>query len=308
MTGRDSDGPRPFEQAVHALASRQHGVVTRGQLLDAGIGPDVVDRRLKAGRLRRIHRGVYQAGPVSAPRAEEIAAALACGRSAVVSHRSAAVLWKLLPGTGSPGVVEVTVRQGHPRSRRGMRIHRVRTLRGDEVMELDGIPVTTPARTLYDVAASATPRELERALAEAYALRLATHAELRALLVRHRGRRGSRCLQAVLEGGHPALTRSEAEERFLELTRKAQVDEPEVNVRVAGHEVDFLWRTERLVVEIDGFAFHSSSWAFERDRRRDAALTAAGYRVVRVTWRQIEDEGEAVLVRLAMALALAGRG
>lgn len=120
-------------------------------------------------------------------------------------------------------------------------------------------------------------------------------------------RTGAARLRALVEGGEgPAITRSEAEERFLALVRAAELPPPEVNVRVNDHEVDFLWRDEGLVVEIDGFRFHSSREAFERDRRRDARLQAAGVRVMRVTWRQAVDDAYATLARLVQALA-AGR-
>lgn len=233
--------------------------------------------------------------------AKEIAACLACGPAAVVSHRSAAVLWQLLQAPAAPATVDVIIPAG-VRRRPGIRIHRRSTLRSDEVTRLEGIPITTPARTLYDLAGSVAPRDLERALAQALARGVTRPNQIRSLLRHHAGRSGEPELRALLEGGRPALTRSEAEDRFLSLIRKAQLGAPATNVEAAGHEVDFLWRTERLVVEIDGFAFHSSPGAFERDRRRDAMLAAAGLRVVRVTWRQLLEEPEAVLARLAQAL------
>jgi very-short-patch-repair endonuclease len=159
-----------------------------------------------------------------------------------------------------------------------------------------------------DLSAHAEQRELERALAEAFAQRLTNSDDIRALLTRYPGRRGTRRLQDLLErGSRPALTRSQAEERFLALTRKGQLQDPEVNVTLEGYEVDFLWRQERLVVEIDGRAFHSSDRTFESDRRRDAVLLAAGLRVMRVTWRQIVSEPEALLVRLTRTLIAVAR-
>jgi very-short-patch-repair endonuclease len=235
-----------------------------------------------------------------------MAACLACGASAVVSHRSAAALWQLVRQASPSTPVDVSIPVDSRRVRPGIRVRRVPTLTSDEVTELDGIPITTPARTLYDLGNSVGARELERALAEAFAQRLVRPTHLQRLLSRFEGRRGSRALRTLLEDGEPVLTRSEAEERFLALIRKAQLDSPAVNAEIAGYEVDFLWRAERLVVEIDGFAFHSSPGAFEGDRRRDAVLAAAGLRVMRVTWRHLLDEPEAVLARLAKVLALAG--
>lgn len=296
---RDPDG------TIAALAARQHGVVTRRQLLAAGVSPDVLDRRLKARRLVRLHRGVYRVGPVVAPRAPEMAAVLACGDSAVLAHGSAAMLWRMVPG-GRPGdEPEVIHPDGHP-CRPGIRVHRLRTLRVDEVTSLDGIPITTPARTLYDLASTVAPRELERALAEALALRLTTLSAIRKLLKHHPRGRGTARLRALVDAGHPALTRSEAEERMLALVRDARLDPPEVNVWVAGFEVDFLWRRERLVVEVDGYAFHSSPGAFENDHQRDSTLAAAGLRVTRFTWKQLTNAPIAVVARLAQALARDG--
>ncbi len=297
---------RAADRAIDELAGRQHGVVARRQLLDAGVASHVIDRRLRAGRLRRVHQGVYQVGPVTAPRAAEMAAVLACGASAVLSHRSAAALWRL---TSEPeaGPVEVITRAGN-RPRRGLRLRRMGTLRADEVTKLSGIPVTTASRTLYDLAATTESRGLERAVGEAFALRLTTPAQLWSVVSRHARTRGSANLRAILEAGEPALTRSEAEERFLALIRKARIQRPTANVKIGRVEVDFLWRRERLVVEIDGFAYHSSAGAFERDRRRDAVLIGAGYRVARITWRQLADEPEAVIARLVKALAVGPTG
>ena len=292
-------------QRMTALAARQHGIVTRPQLLAAGMTADGIDRQVKVGHLRLVHRGVYLVGPIEARYSREMAACLACGPSAVVSHRSAACLWQLMTRAGRSTSVDISSRSGK-RSRPGIRIRRIGTLTDDEVMDLDGIPITSPSRTLYDLSSCIGPRELERAIAEAFARRLVRPAELEAQCNRFRGRPGSRTLRFVLDGGRPDLTRSEAEERFLALIRKAQLDPPAVNATTSGYEVDFLWRAEGLAVEIDGFAFHSSPIAFESDRRRDAVLAAAGLRVVRVTWRHLLDEPEAVLARLAKALARSG--
>jgi very-short-patch-repair endonuclease len=236
-----------------------------------------------------------------------MAAVLACGPSAVVSHRSAATLWAVLGDSVRLPAVDVIVR-GCDRRRSGVRIRRIATVEEDEVTRLDGIPVTAPARTLYDLAAVVRPRTLERAVAEACSRRLTDADQIAELVVRHPKGPGLRALRTLLARGSPVLTRSDAEERFLTLLRKARLDPPEVNVDVAGFEVDFLWRREGLVTEIDGFAFHSSPHAFERDRRRDAVLAAEGFNVVRVTWRQLVKEPEAVVVRLARALTRARPG
>jgi very-short-patch-repair endonuclease len=173
-----------------------------------------------------------------------------------------------------------------------------------DIRKLGGIPITSPARTILDLAAVVRRRELEQALAEAYARRLARRSELASLLARRSSRPGTHALRALLEDGTPALTRSQAEERLLALIRAAELPQPEVNIRIGRHEVDFVWRDQRLIVEVNGFRFHSSRSAFERDRRRDAELGTLGFRVMRVTWRQIVNEPEALVARLAAALAV----
>jgi very-short-patch-repair endonuclease/predicted transcriptional regulator of viral defense system len=296
-----------FEQIAARLAATQHGVVTRAQLRDAGVGAHVIEHRVQTGRIRRLHQGVYLVGPVVPPHAPEMAACLACGPRAVLSHRSAAVLLQVVKRMKPTAHVEVAIPNGF-RQRPGIRVHRIGTLRPDEVTRLHGIPVTTAVRTLYDLAAVLRRRPLERAVAEAIARGLTNAAEVQAMIQRRAGRRGASRLAAVFDGGGPALTRSDAEEHFLRLVLRARIDPPEVNVFVAGHEVDFYWPAERLAAEVDGFAFHASPRAFARDRRRDADLAAAGLRVMRIPSQQITDEPEALLVRLGRALAVTSRG
>jgi hypothetical protein len=297
------------ERAISELAAGQHGLVTRAQLASVGLGDHAIDTRLLNGRLHPVHRGVYLVGHTNAlPHAPEMAAVLACGPGAVVSHRSAALLWALLAFEAREHArawrrVEVTVAGRDPGLKPGIHVHRVRALDPRETRACDGIPITTPARTLLDLAMTASTWELERATAEAFRRRLTSDRELCFLLARHRGRRGAGILRKLLErNAPPALTRSAAEDRFLALVRAAPIPEPAVNVRLGPHEVDFLWRRQRLVVEIDGFDFHSSRAAFERDRLRDAELQASNFRVMRVTWRQLVHHPDAVLARLAAAL------
>jgi very-short-patch-repair endonuclease len=296
----------PIERAMADLASRQHGVVTRAQLVAIGFEPRAIDRRVEAGRLHRVHRGVYLVGHRVAPtHAREMAATLACGGGAVVSHRSAARLWALVSYPALDREIEVTVADRNPGAKPGIRVHRVRRLDRRDVRSCDGIPITTPARTLLDLAGQIPPRGLEQALAEAQRRRLVRRRDLRELIGRNPSRRGAPALRALVEAvAAPALTRSQAEERLLALVRAAALPSPDVNARIGGHEVDFLWRAQCLIVEVDGFAFHSSRTAFERDRLRDAELGAQGYRVMRVTWRQIVDAPEAMLVRITTALAI----
>jgi very-short-patch-repair endonuclease/predicted transcriptional regulator of viral defense system len=295
---------REAEAAIADLAARQHGLVTRRQLFGAGLTPAMVKGRVAAGRLRPVHRGVYLIGPLVTPYTREMAAALASGPRAFVSHRSAAPLWQLLPRRPDAARVEVSVEERDVGRRPGIRSHRVRPFEPDEVTAVDGIPVTSPERTLLDLASVIGARDLEQALARAERHELTSTDKLLSLVNRHRRRRGIRVLRALLESdAQPSLTRSEAEERFLALIRKAGLPRPQTNVYVGGHEVDFFWPDQRIIVEIDGFAFHSSQKKFENDRRRDAELAALGFQVIRVTWWQLVKEPEATLVRVAQALA-----
>jgi very-short-patch-repair endonuclease len=294
------------ERKIEALA-RPHGVVGRAQLLAAGINAGVLDCRVDVGWLRPMHRGVYAVGPVQSDEAPEMAAVLACGERAVLSHRSAAGLWRLLrKPVDVPVEVIVVARTG--RSRPGIRIHRVARLMADEVAALRRIRITTPARTLLDLAACVSTRELEQAIAQAERRYLTSQDKLHALLARYPARPGTPKLRQLLNGSaNPAFTRSEAEERFLALIRRSGLPAPESNVPLHGYEADFLWREERLAVEVDGYEFHGDRDSFEGDRRRDAVLAADGLQVIRITWRQIVAEPEATVVLLAQALALRRR-
>lgn len=288
------------DSLIRSLAAEQHGLVTRGQLVAAGVPPHCIEYRLKADRLERVRRGVYRAGLLSGTHERTMAAVLACGKTAVASHRTAAALWRLLPEPPEGAPVDITIRSGFRKGGPSLRVHRASTLGVGETTLREGVPVTTPARTLLDLGGSPDRKWVEQALAVALREGLVRRGTMAELLDRHPGRPGSPALRALLDrNSDPALTRSEAEARLLVLVRKGRLREPETNVLVCGYEVDFLWRRERLVVEVDGFAFHSSQRAFERDRRRDGRLLTAGYRIMRVTWRQLTEEPEALLVRLA---------
>jgi very-short-patch-repair endonuclease len=298
-TGRRS---QDAEWEIHSLASRQHGVVSRKQLLAMGMGKGHVLVRLRRRWFRPLHRGVYLVGPVEAPRARAMGAVLSCGEASVIGFHSAAGLWQIMDAPDNPPAVDVIMHPENRRNRPGVRLHRMK-LEHDETTVLDDIPVTTPARTLLDLARSTRGRALEQAVAESLARRVADTAAIEAMAKRYHHRPAARRLMALFSGDQrPALTRSAAEEALLALVRKAQLPPPEINVRVHGCEVDLYWRAQRLIVEMDGFAFHRSRHRFDADRRRDATLAAAGLRVMRVTWRQLENEPEALLVRLAQAL------
>ncbi len=311
--------PEEVDRAVMAVARRQHGAISWTQLTRTGLSAGGVRNRVARGWLRRVHRGVYLVGPLLAIHSYAMAAVLAAGEDALLSHYPAAVLWGLRPPCDA--AIDVTVPGRKARDRPGIRLHRSHLHPTDRARH-QSVPVTSPARTLLDLATQLTQRNLDRATDEARVHRLVTDHALTGkvpLSTRPRGstkrtrklneqfrryphHRGTPAPTQAIQT-EPALTRSEAERRLLELIRAARLTTPETNVRVGQHEVDFLWREQRLVVEVDGYAFHSSRGAFERDRRRDADLAREGIRVVRVTWRQIADEPEAIVATLAAALA-----
>ena len=299
----DESDPSDRDAVILSLAAGQHGVITRRQLVEAGVPAHAIDYRVKRRRLHRLYRGVYRVGTFRSRYVREMAAVFACGETARISHRSAGELSKMISRPSDEGPVELSLLGGYRRPGPSVRIHRVTRLEPDETTHLYGIPVTVPARTLLDLAGSVHARKGEQALGVALREGLTSREEIRNLLARYPRRSGTPLLRALLHrDGEPAFTRSEAEAGFLRLVRKARLPRPKVNHTVEGYEVDFLWRRQRLIVEIDGFAFHSSPGAFERDRRRDAVLTGAGFRGLRVTWRQLRKEAEALVVIVAHPL------
>ena len=288
----------PPDALVGEVAARQHGVVTTAQLRAAGLGEKAIRHRVDRGLVHRVHQGVYRVGPLTDSLTELFAAVLACGATAALSHDAAAALHGIGGRRSRP--VDVTVTAGRPRPR-GVRVHRAQLADGERTAR-DGIPVTTVPRTLVDVARHWRARELERAVEQAVVLNLTTEVELQAAAkARRSGAARLRRVVGVLTT--PSLSRSEAERRLIELIRSAALPHPVTNAQLQGYEVDVLWPRHRLVVEVDGFAFHSSRQAFERDRARDAALQIAGHRVIRITWRQLVDEPQAVVATLAAALS-----
>jgi very-short-patch-repair endonuclease len=289
----------PPDGRIAALARRQHGVVSRAQLRALGISEPAIEGRVKRGRLHTLHRGVYAVGHMSVTRnGRFMAAVLACGEGAALSHLSAAVLWGMLEDRGQ----RVHVTAGKRRRVRGLVVHESE-LDGERVRR-DGITVTTPARTLVDLADVVPRRTLERALDEAEYLRL----DRTGLTPRH-GRRGSGLLASVLAVHEPGTTRtrSELEEMFLALVDREALPRPEVNVRIEGFECDFVWREARLVVETDGGAAHGTRRARERDPVRDARLIAAGWSVWRVSYEQVVGRGDGVAADLSELLTRAPR-
>jgi hypothetical protein len=286
------------------LARRQHGVVSRAQLLDAGVGRAAIGRRIESGHLHRLHRGVYALGHTRlTDEGHWMAAVLAAGPGAALSHRTAGAHWDLITARGA---IEVTApRKLH--NRQGRKLHH-RRLSPDELTTKDGIPVTTVARTLFDLASVLPQHRLERAMNEAEFRRYGDALSLPSLIAQHPGARGTRALREVLAQRDlgEIRTRKELELRFLALLERAQLPRPEINapLKVSDRwiEADCLWRAQRLIAELDGRAAHATVRAFESDRLRDRRLQAAGWNVVRITWRQLHDDPRAVAADLRAPL------
>jgi very-short-patch-repair endonuclease len=262
-------GVQELDRAIAQLATNQHGRISLTQLQALGLTRQAVAYRARTGRLHRVHQGVYAVGHAKETgESRWMAAVLACGEHAVLSHRAAASLWRLLPAPSGP--IDVTVpRKGGWKKQRGIRLHRSTTLTRQQSTRRANIPVTTPARTLVDLRGCVTPAELGRARRQA---------EVSGYRLDDAG-----CIE-------PDLTRSELERRFLRLCERYSLSSPEVNARVGDHVVDFLWRRSGLVVETDGYRYHRGRASFEEDHRRHAQLAAAGFEVLRFTWRQVVDE------------------
>ena len=284
----------PLDVLIARLAERQHGVVSLPQLQFLGLSPRAVRDRVATGRLTRIHRGVYAVGHGRlTQRGRWMAAVLAYGSKAVLSHRSAAALHGIRANDRPK--IDVTIPSPSARSRPGIDVHRSTTLEPSDVTTVDGVPCTSLARTLLDLAEVVDERAVERAVDQAEVLRKFDLRAVEEVLSRAAGRRGAAVLKLVLANyDGPTLTRRQLEERFFALCRAASLPRPEVNEWITlgdgiAYEVDFLWRAERVAVETDGWGSHGTRRAFENDRRRDRRLSLAGWTVVRFTWRDVEQ-------------------
>jgi predicted transcriptional regulator of viral defense system len=281
-----------------ALAAQQYGVVTRGQLVEGGMSGSAIDRRVADGGLVRIHGGVFAVGhAVLRRQGFWMAAVLACGEGSVLSHRTAAAACGLREG--DPAKPDVTLAGSRGRRKPGIVAHTGR-LAANDVTDVEGIPVTTVARTLLDLAEVVRIRELRRAVIRAEELRIFDLRAVDEVLARANGRRGTKALLAVLDDlvGRPGGSKEELEALALDLIRASGLPLPAVNTLVGDYEADLLWRDQRLVVELDSWKHHGTRAGFERDRRRDADLQLAGYRVLRLTWRQITREPDWAVARI----------
>jgi hypothetical protein len=309
LTGVKSQSRGP-DRLIAELAGRQHGLVARRQLLAAGIRRGSIGSRLERGALHAVHRGVYAVGhPKMTTEGRWMAAVLVGGDGTVLSHRSAGQLWGLI--RHSPLPPEVT-RPEHFKSRSGLVGHHA-SLPPDETGRVLGIPVTSAPRTLFDLASLLSGHQLERAFNEAEVQRLVDRLSLPELIARYPRHRGLASLRGLLDAKTPrGITRSRLEERFVAFLDTNGLPRPHLNagltLRGRFFEVDCLWRARRLVVELDGRGFHDTGRAFEMDRERDRILLAEGWRVTRVTWRQLDEETASVAADLREMLRFeAGR-
>jgi hypothetical protein len=291
-----------WEWELTRLAARQHGVVTLKQLVWHGLSASAVRDRVAGSRLHRVHQGVYALGRPDLPaEGRWMAAVLACGRGALLSHRSAAGLHDLL--STSQAAIDIAIPRRSVLSRPGIRLHRSPYLTPVDRFIVRNIPCTSVARTLLDLASVVPVGVLDRACNQAEVLRLLDMAAMAELLERSRGRRGVRSLRAVLgtELG-TGIPRSVLERRFLALCRRVGLPSPSVNewIAIEGEEMqfDFVWHAQRVVVEVDGWDTHRTKRAFREDRRRDRLLRLAGWEPARFTWDDVSGDPARVELEL----------
>jgi very-short-patch-repair endonuclease len=302
----------PVEALIAELAERQHGLITLSQLQSLGLGRSGASRRARNRRLYRVHRGVYAVGrPHLTQRGRWLAAVLACGPKAALSHRSSAGLHEIRHDNRAKADVILPSTAARPRP--GIEVHRSTTLAPADITAVEGIPCTTVARTLVDLGDVVSRREVERAVDQAEVLRAFDGQAVHEALERAGPRRGAGVLRAILDTyKEPTLTRRQLEERFLALCRKATLPSPAVNAWITlddgvAYQADFMWRKHCLIAETDGRDVHTTRKAFEHDRLRDQRLTLAGFTVVRFTWRQVANEPRRVSEALRSLLARLAR-
>jgi very-short-patch-repair endonuclease len=295
-----------IDRTIERIGAANNRVVAWRALDEHGIGHRAIEHRVAIGRLYHCHTGVYLLDPPArATRLTLLTAAVAaCDPEAALSHASAAEHWGFLPAR--PGPIDVTVVGRNPGQRPGVRRHRTYTLEPRDTRTRHRIRVTSPARTIVD---NALDHDLEELVATALASELVTVRQIEREIARCPARRGVARVNAILrQDGGPRWTRSWGERRILSLIRQAGLPVPETNRELHGYLVDAFWPDHKLVVEVDGYDFHRGRRSFESDRARDAALVAAGYRVIRFTATQLRDEPLVVISRLAAALALTAPG
>lgn len=280
------------------LVKRQHDVVSRRQLLALGFTPDGIKHRIAIGRLHQVRRGVYAVGrPSLTQHGRWMTAVLACGEGAVLSHSSAAALWRM--GFEKDSIIELSLPSPSDRRRSGLEIHRRPSLQRRDTTTRHGIPTTTPVQTLIDLALRLDRRGVERAINEADKYDLVHPPDLRKALESRVGEPGAARLRHILDRRTFRLTKEELERRFLPLARKAGLPVPLTGQWINDFEVDFYWPDLGLVVETDGLRYHRTPAEQARDRLRDQAHTAAGLTQLRFTHEQVRYEPDHVVRILA---------
>ena len=279
------------EVRVADLATNQHRVAAYRQLRKCGLGPAAIRHRVGTGRLHPIHDGVYAVGHRDIGRAGFLmAAVLACGKGAALSHRTGADHRGLI--RTSSAAIHVTVPSRYKPKVRGVIVHLTRQMTDADWTIVDGIPVTSVPRTLLDLAPLVSTRELVKALEQAERLRLFDLRAFEELLGRSQGRRGAKALRVALAEvcAEAPDTKSPLEDRFFDFCRDRGIELPQLNVVIAGFCVDAAWPSKGVVVELDSRAHHAGLEAFEEDRKRDTKLQVAGFQIVRVTDRRLTHE------------------
>jgi very-short-patch-repair endonuclease len=282
------------------LAKKQHGVVSVWQMRELGYADEAIRHARATGRMHRVQRGVYAVGHARVPRHGEcVAAILSCGPETLLSHCSAAWLWGLTSRFARPVEVTTPTRR---QTRLGIRIHTAPALQPEDAASAEGLPTTSPPRTLLDFAA-VDPRYVGKAVENAYRLGLLDLIAIDALLSRSKGFRGVARLREALSAYRiPGFTRSDFERYFLEMSRSEGLPQPSMNFVVEGCELDAYWPAERFAVELDTYEYHGSPAAFERDRQRQEDLKLAGIEMVRITGVRFEREPRAVAERIRRLL------
>jgi very-short-patch-repair endonuclease len=284
------------------LARRQHGVVARRQLLALGFSAREIEHRVARGRLHLVMRGVYAVGwPRLTQEGRWMAAVLACGDGALLSHRSAAALWGICAESGG---IDVSVRRPTRLRRPGIRVHARTGLSEADVARRIGIPVTGVVLTLIDVATELEPNRVERAVNEADKLDLVDPETLRSALDDHPGERGALRLRRILDARTFRLSDSDLEILFRPIATAAGLPPPLTKHNINGFEVDFFFPDLGLVVETDGLRYHRTPSAQARDARRDRTHTLSGMMPLRFTHYEVKHEATKVTQALARAAAL----
>jgi hypothetical protein len=294
-------GNKPrLEVRIAQIASRQQRNLTRAQLIGLGMSTTSIDRWVRIGRLYRSHPGVYSVGaPAITPHERAMAAVLACGPRAALSHGSALALWGIWKRWEAPFHVTTTA----DRRPKGIRVHRVPKLDRRDITRHHGIPTTTLARTLLDMAANLTAKSLTRAFNDGRLNRHVSREALAEVIARYPTHRGAPKLQAMLGLAGKRPTRSSLEDTFPAFCKRYKLPIPEMNAVVCGHEVDALFRDEKVIVELDSWEFHSSRVSYEGDRSRDADTLAAGFVTLRITSERYEQHPDEEATRLHAILA-----